>query len=164
MPTLSVDPRRAEQLVGLVDQVRGFEHVKELAVTALQHVDSDNVTKSLMGLLADPHIAQKLKDQVAIVIADRKDPAELTVLVDKLKVHGKLTNQGATTHNGQRVVAIYNAREHATLYVAATGTPYPVSFVKAKQPNAGTLMFDDWNKSVSVTAPKGALDLSQFGG
>ena len=85
-------------------------------------------------------------------------------LFDKLKVHGKLTNQGAETYKGQSVVAIYNAREHATLYVAASGTPYPVSFVKTKQPNASTLTFDDWNKSVTVAAPKGALDVSQFVG
>jgi hypothetical protein len=85
-------------------------------------------------------------------------------LFDKLKVHGKLTNKGATTYKGQSVVAIYNAKQHSTLYVAASGTPYPVSFVKTKQPKAGALTFDDWNKSVTLTAPKGALDLSQFGG
>ena len=85
-------------------------------------------------------------------------------LFDKLRVHGKLTNQGATTYKSQSVVAIYNARKHSTLYVAASGTPYPVAFVKTEQPNAGALTFDDWNKSVTLTAPKGALDLSQFGG
>jgi hypothetical protein len=85
-------------------------------------------------------------------------------LFDKLKVHGKLTNKGATTYKGQSVVAIYDPKEHTTLYVAATGTPYPVAIVKTKQPRAGALTFDDWNKSVTVTAPKGALDLSQFGG
>jgi hypothetical protein len=85
-------------------------------------------------------------------------------LFDKLKVHGKLTNQGATTYKGQSVVAIYSARKHTTLYVAASGTPYPVGMVKTEQPNAGALTFDDWNNSVTLTAPKGALDLSQFGG
>jgi hypothetical protein len=83
---------------------------------------------------------------------------------DKLRVHGKLTNQGATTYKGQSVVAIYDPKEHTTLYVAATGTPYPAGIVKTQQPKAGALTFSDWNKSVTVTAPKGALDLSQFGG
>ena len=85
-------------------------------------------------------------------------------LFDKLKVHGKLKNQGATTYKGQSVVAIYDPKEHTTLYVAAAGTPYPVAIVKTQQPKAGALNFDGWNKSVTLSAPKGALDLSQFGG
>jgi len=85
-------------------------------------------------------------------------------LFNRLKAHGKLTNRGATTYKGQSVVAIYDPKEHTTLYVAATGTPYPAGLVKTKQPKAGALTFDDWNKSVTLTAPKGALDLSQFGG
>lgn len=85
-------------------------------------------------------------------------------LFDKLTVHGEITNRGATTYKGQSVVAVNDARKHATLYVAASGTPYPVAFVKTARPNAGALMFDNWDRSVTLTAPKGALDLSQLGG
>ena len=85
-------------------------------------------------------------------------------LFDKLKTHGKLTNKGATTYKGQSVVAIYDPKQHTTLYVAAAGKPYPAALVKTQQPKAGALAFDDWNKSVTLSAPKGALDLSQFGG
>ena len=85
-------------------------------------------------------------------------------LFDKLRVHGKLTNKGATTYKGESVVAVYDPKQHTTLYVAAVGTPYPVAIVKTQQPKAGALNFDGWNKSVTLSAPKGALDLSQFGG
>jgi hypothetical protein len=77
--------------------------------------------------------------------------------------HGRLDNKGETTFKGQSVVAIETSKG-GTLYVAATGTPYPVAIVKTGGKSYGTVTFDDWNKSVALTAPKGALDLSQFGG
>lgn len=77
--------------------------------------------------------------------------------------HGKLVNKGATTYKGQSVIAIYNSTKLGTLYVAATGAPYPLALVETKQGSSGTVTFDDWNKSVSLTAPKGALDFSHLG-
>jgi hypothetical protein len=77
--------------------------------------------------------------------------------------HGKLENQGKTTYKGQSVVAIHGVTKNGTLYVAASGTPYPVAVVKTEQPNAGTVTFDQWNEPVTLTAPKGALDFSQLG-
>ena len=78
--------------------------------------------------------------------------------------HGKLENQGEKTYKGQSVVAITDTTKGGTLYVAATGTPYPVALTKAGGKSGGTITFDDWNQPVTLTAPKGALDLSQFGG
>jgi hypothetical protein len=74
--------------------------------------------------------------------------------------HGKLANRGATTYKGQSVVAIDDTTKHATLYVSASGTPYPVAIVKT---TAGAVTFDRWNQPVALTAPKGALDFSQLG-
>ncbi len=76
---------------------------------------------------------------------------------------GTLENQGETTYKGQSVVAIHDATKNGTLYVSATGTPYPVAFVKTG-PSAGALTFDSWNQPVTLTAPKGALDFSQLTG
>jgi hypothetical protein len=73
--------------------------------------------------------------------------------------HGKLTNLGEKTYKGRKVVAVKDSRDGSVLYVAATGTPYPVGGV-----GAGSLGFEDWNKKLSVSAPKGAVDISQFGG
>ncbi len=76
--------------------------------------------------------------------------------------HGKLRNAGETQYKGQKVVAIEDRTKNGTLYVAATGTPYPVAIVGDKS-QAGTVTFDNWNESVSIVAPKGAIDMSKLG-
>jgi hypothetical protein len=76
---------------------------------------------------------------------------------------GTLTNKGATTYNGQSVVSIFAGSENGTLYVAATGTAYPVAIVKKGAGAGGTVAFDRWNKSVTLTAPSDVVDLSQLG-
>ncbi|TML54128.1 MAG: hypothetical protein E6G16_03725, partial [Actinobacteria bacterium] len=57
--------------------------------------------------------------------------APLTSLADLFAVissqHGKLANDGATTYNGTKVVAIRDTSDNSKLYVAATGKPYPVA-------------------------------------
>jgi hypothetical protein len=78
--------------------------------------------------------------------------------------HGKLANDGKTTYRGQPVVAIRDTSDNSKLYVAATGKPYPVAVVGGKKSQSGAITFDDWNKSVSLSAPSGAIDISQFGG
>jgi hypothetical protein len=78
--------------------------------------------------------------------------------------HGKLVNDGKTTYKGQAVVAVRDTSDNSKLYVAATGKPYPVAIVGGKKSQSGAIEFDDWNKPVSLTAPSGAVDISQFGG
>ena len=78
--------------------------------------------------------------------------------------HGKLANDGKTTYKGQNVVAIRDMSDGSKLYVAATGKPYPVAIVGGKGNDSGTITFDDWNKSVSLSAPSDAIDIGQFGG
>jgi hypothetical protein len=77
--------------------------------------------------------------------------------------HGKLENKGETTYKGQSVVAIHDITKNSTLYVAATGAPYPVGLVKTGGRDAGTVAFDHWNEPPTLTAPKGALDFSHLG-
>ena len=94
--------------------------------------------------------------------------APLTSLADLFAVissqHGKLANDGATTYNGTKVVAIRDTSDNSKLYVAATGKPYPVAIVGGKKGQSGAITFDDWNKSVSLSAPSDAIDISKFGG
>jgi hypothetical protein len=78
--------------------------------------------------------------------------------------HGKLANDGATTYNGTKVVAIRDTSDNSKLYVAATGKPYPVAIVGGKKGQSGAITFGDWNKSVSLSAPSDAVDISRFGG
>jgi hypothetical protein len=77
--------------------------------------------------------------------------------------HGKLVNDGKTTYKGQPVVVVRDTSDNSKLYVAATGKPYPVALVGSKK-QPGTITFGDWNKSVSLSAPSGAINISQFGG
>jgi hypothetical protein len=75
-----------------------------------------------------------------------------------LKSHGSVTSQGDTAYKGRTVVAIHD-RAGDTLYVMASGTPYPVALVTG----GDTLTFDRWNQPVTLTAPKGALDIARLG-
>jgi hypothetical protein len=68
---------------------------------------------------------------------------------------------GTNTIDGQAVIAITSA-EHAALYVATVGTPYPVRAV-VMGPNGGTLTFSNWNGGSDPSAPAGAKTAQQLG-
>jgi hypothetical protein len=78
--------------------------------------------------------------------------------------HGKLVSAGKTTYKGRSVVAIRDPRDKSRLYVAATGNPYPVALVGGRKDESGTIAFGNWNESVSLSAPKDALDIARLGG
>lgn len=79
-----------------------------------------------------------------------------------LSDHGKLVKGATTTIAGRSVIAVSDtATQGSTLYIATTGQPYPVQLV-ATGKSAGKLTFDQWNAAVTLTAPKGAVDLSKF--
>ncbi len=77
--------------------------------------------------------------------------------------HGKLANDGETTFRGQKAVAIRDTTQGGTLYVAATGKPYPLG-ISGTGSNAGTISFTEWNARASVTAPKNAVDVGKLKG
>ena len=77
--------------------------------------------------------------------------------------HGKLTNKGETLFQGQKVVAIKDASDGSTLYVAASGTPYPLAAGQGGT-SKSSIRFDHWNDAVSIDAPKGAVDIGKLGG
>jgi hypothetical protein len=70
-----------------------------------------------------------------------------------------LKKLGTRTYHGQKVIAISDPANHETLFVAAEGKPYPVAAT-----GKGTIAFSDWDKDVSVEAPKGATDITGLGG
>ena len=78
--------------------------------------------------------------------------------------HGKLTNDGKKTYKGQAVVQLRDTSDGSNLLVAATGKPYPVAITGGKKSQSGTIAFGDWNKSVPLSAPSNAIDLSKLGG
>jgi hypothetical protein len=64
-----------------------FDRVKELAVTALAKLPGPEVTKELLGVLADNRAPQRVKDVVVDMLITRKDPASLPVLTAQLGAH-----------------------------------------------------------------------------
>lgn len=78
--------------------------------------------------------------------------------------HGTIVNEGTKTFQGQSVVAIKDTTKGGTLYIAATGKPYPVAIVGGKKGSTGSIKFGNWNAPVSVSAPQHAIDISAFGG
>ena len=114
-------------------------------------------------------VAQLLNNKWLKFSANNAQLGPLTKLANQqsffalLKTHGKLENKGDTTFKGQSVVAINDTTQGGTLYVASSGTPYPVGIAQGGS-SSGTITFDNWNQPVTLTAPKGALDFSQLTG
>jgi hypothetical protein len=77
--------------------------------------------------------------------------------------HGVLKRGATTTVNGQPAVAINDTTQGGTLYVATTGQAYPLVISKTGA-GGGRITFDQYNRSVSLSPPKNAIDLSQFQG
>jgi hypothetical protein len=87
---------------------------------------------------------------------------DLRQLVDTtLANHGTLVKGGTTTVNGQKVVGVTDSAKGGTLYVAETGQPYPMEITKSGA-GGGTITFDRWNESVTLSAPTNAIDITQL--
>ena len=71
--------------------------------------------------------------------------------------HGALTNAGTTTLDGRPVVAVRDPAHDATLYVAATGPPYPLE-IRVGGAGHSEIVFDRWNKRVTLTPPTNPID------
>jgi hypothetical protein len=117
---------------------------------------------------ANPAAAALLHDKWLKAPATTGRLAAVASLTDKrqffsgvLGQHGKVENKGETDYKGQKAVEIRDTTQGGSLFVAATGTPYPVALAGGKQ--QGDIRFSDWNGSETIEAPKGAVDLSSLG-
>ena len=75
--------------------------------------------------------------------------------------HPSLTKLGESTINGQKVIGVRDNSKGGVLYVATTGTAYPVAITKAVGSNQ-ILTFGDWNATFRITAPKNSINLSEL--
>ncbi|HVM57415.1 MAG TPA: hypothetical protein VMT74_08130 [Gaiellaceae bacterium] len=96
--------------------------------------------------------------------------ASFTPLTDMAKLFGLIKNEGKlakgaeSTVDGQKVIAITSSKAGTgTLYVATTGKPYPVELAGPSS-SSGALHFSNWNGTVTLAAPSGAIDLSKLTG
>jgi hypothetical protein len=78
-----------------------------------------------------------------------------------LASHGPLARASNATIEGQQAVGVSDPANGGTLYVAATGAPYPLEILRYG-PGAGKLVFDRWNQAVSLTVPTNAIDVKQL--
>ena len=78
-----------------------------------------------------------------------------------LAAHGKLAPAGKSTVEGQPVVGITDDSKEGTLYVASTGTPYPLEIVKGGH-DGGKVVFNRWNKPVTLAPPANAINIDQL--
>jgi hypothetical protein len=87
---------------------------------------------------------------------------DLAKLIDTtLSSHGKLARDGTKTIEGQRVIALTDVSRGGTLYVAVTGNAFPIEVVKDGG-SGGKIIFDRWNKPVTLTAPANAININQL--
>jgi hypothetical protein len=112
--------------------------------------------------------AQLLQGKWLKAPANSSDFASLASLTDLRKLvdttlanHGSLTKGGTTTVTGQKVVGLTDTSKGGTLYIAATGQPFPVEITKSGS-GGGNISFDRWNTPVSVTAPANSIDVAQL--
>jgi hypothetical protein len=78
-----------------------------------------------------------------------------------LSGHGKLAKGSSSTVGGQKVVGVNDTTRGGTLYVATTGKAYPIE-VSRSGSGGGKLTFSNYNESVSLSPPHGAIDISAF--
>jgi hypothetical protein len=83
------------------------------------------------------------------------------LLSSALASRGPLTSGGVTTVHGQKAVAIDDVSQGGTVYIAATGKPYPLEVVRDGGAG-GTVVFDRWNEPVTLVAPADAIDLTKL--
>ena len=79
-----------------------------------------------------------------------------------LRAHGKLAKAGRATVNGQPAVAVRDTTAGGTLYVAATGPPYPLAIVK-RGTDGGHVGFTDFDQTVRLRAPADTISLPSAG-
>jgi hypothetical protein len=83
------------------------------------------------------------------------------LLDSTLASHGSLTKSATATIEGQQAVGVNDATKGGTLYVASTGTAYPLQIVKHGS-SGGKVTFNNWNAPVTLKAPANAVDITQL--
>ncbi len=74
-----------------------------------------------------------------------------------------LANGASTTLDGQHALGLNTTAKLFTgvLYVATTGKPYPIEFVKHGR-ETGQSTFSEWNKSITLKPPTNTVKLTQL--
>lgn len=89
---------------------------------------------------------------------------DLRTLIDSaLGGHRALSRAPSKVIDGREVLGVADRAGGGTLYVAATGTPYPVAIIEVGT-HGGTVTFNRWNKPVSLAVPATSISIHQLRG
>jgi len=137
-------------------------------VVAVEHAFYLNGSAAFYRHIAGTAAAQLLQGKWLKAPANGGNFASLAQLTDlgklidsTLSSHGTLSRAGTTTINGQSAVGVTDTSKGGTLYVAATGTPYPLEITKGGK-SAGRIVFDKWNQPVTLTPPPNPININQL--
>jgi hypothetical protein len=72
-----------------------------------------------------------------------------------------LEHAGSLELDGREAIGVRDAGEGGTMYVAATGTPYPLEIVW-KGAKSGNIAFESWNDAAEPEAPMHAISIKQL--
>lgn len=75
--------------------------------------------------------------------------------------HGVLKVGALQTVDNRRAIPLTDTTKGGTLYVAASGPPYPLTITPPKG-QKGSVRFEGWNSSVTLTPPAHAIPYSEF--
>jgi hypothetical protein len=125
---------------------------------------SDAFYKHVAGATA----AQLLDGKWLKAPADSGELASLSSLTNLGKLidsalanHGPLAKSPEKTISGQKSIGLNDTTKGGTLYVATTGSPYPIEILKTGS-DGGKVTFDRWNKAVKLAAPADAIEISKL--
>jgi hypothetical protein len=97
---------------------------------------------------------------------DFRDLSQLTdmgqFVAQALKPGGTVTKGAETTIDGQKAIELKDSKGGGSLYVAASGKPYPIEF-KGTGSSSGLLKLSDWNSAAAPKPPANAIDIGSLG-
>ena len=83
------------------------------------------------------------------------------LLASILRPKGTVSKTGTKTVDGVTMVGLRDSAGHGTLYVADSGTPYPVEIVQTGA-RPGMIRFDAWDDRVALERPSDSINLEQL--
>jgi hypothetical protein len=137
-------------------------------IIEVEHAFYINGSAAFYTHLAGPSAAKLLQGKWIKAPSSSGEFASFSQLTDLSKLlastlssHGTLTKAPSITIGGQKAVGVTDTTKGGTLYVAATGTAYPLQIVKAGS-GAGKISFESWNQPVTLTPPAKAVNINQL--
>jgi hypothetical protein len=85
----------------------------------------------------------------------------LSGLTASLKAHRVISKVGARTVDGHAAIGIKGSKQ-GVLWIASTGTPYPIELSKTSSPTSESVSFSGWNAQPPVKVPKGARSITSI--